>query len=172
MVKKVKKLPNDDNSGILTLKELEKTPGFPKEIDYEKGLIAVIECDQDIPCNPCEEVCTNSAIVVGEPITNLPIFTASKCNGCLKCLSICPGLCIFAVNKNFSKKNSLIYIPYEYLPIPKKGDKVRALDRRGEFVCDAVIYKVLKLSKNKGTSIIGIIVPKEFYNILRHFEFK
>lgn len=171
MVKKVKKLPNIDNSGVLILEELKKTPGFPNESSFNKGLIAVIECSEDIPCNPCEEICPHSAILVGEPITNLPKLDPLKCEGCLKCISICPGLCIFAINKDFNEKDSLIYIPYEYLPIPKKGLTVRALDRRGEFVCSAKVHKVINPSKKKDTVIVGIIVPKEFYNTVRHFEF-
>ena len=89
---KVKKLPNNDNSGVLSLNELKKTPGFPKDAAFEKGLIAVIECDQDIPCNPCEGICSSSAIIIGNPITNLPTIEPHKCNGCLKCVSICPGV--------------------------------------------------------------------------------
>ena len=171
MRRKVKKLPNDGNFGILTLNELRKTPGFPKESDYGNGLIAVIECDEDIPCNPCEGICPNSAIIVGEPITNLPNFDSTECNGCLKCISICPGLCIFAVKKDYSEKHSLIYIPYEYSPLPEKNTVVKALDRRGEFVCDAIVQKVIKPSKKQATAIIGITVSKKFYNTVRHFEF-
>ena len=171
MPRKVKKLPNNNNSGVLTLNKLNKTPGFPKENAYRNGLIAVIECDEDIPCNPCEGICPNSAIIVGEPITNLPNFDPSKCNGCLKCISICPGLCIFAVNKDYNEKESLIYIPYEYSPLPGKGIIVKTFDRSGEFICDARVHKVIKPSKKQATAVIGITVPKKFYNTIRHFKF-
>lgn len=171
MATKVKKLPGSDNSGVLTLKGLKKTPGFPKEDAFAKGLIAVIECDEDIPCNPCEAICPTSAIIVGEPITNLPNIDSSKCNGCLKCISICPGLCIFAVNKNFNEKDSLIYVPYEYAPLPEEGFVVKALDRRGDFVCDAEVHRVIKSSRKQNSVIVGVVVPVEFYNIVRHFAF-
>jgi Fe-S-cluster-containing hydrogenase component 2 len=170
MVVKVKKLPNDDDSGVLTLKELKKTPGFPKENDFDDDLIAVIECDEDIPCNPCESICPNNAIKVGEPITNLPAIDSLKCNGCLKCIGICPGLCIFAIKKNFSQKEALVFIPYEYSPLPEKGMLVKALDRRGEYICDAKVNKIIKSSKKQNSLIIGIIIPKKFYNTVRHFE--
>jgi ferredoxin len=157
MVNKIKKIPNDNNAGILTLERLKQTPGFPKDADYDKGLIAVIECDQDIK--------------VGSPMTNLPGLNTSACTGCLKCLAICPGLCIFAINKNYDDKNALIYLPYEYSPLPAKGNRIRALDRRGEFVCDGIIHKVLKSSKKQNSPIIGILVSKEYFNAVRHFEF-
>jgi len=172
MVNKIKKIPNNDNAGVLTLDRLKETPGFPKEPDYNKGLIAVIECDQDIPCNPCEDICPFGAIKVGSPITNLPELNPSECTGCLKCLSICPGLCIFAVNKNYDDKNALIYLPYEYSPLPTRGSKIRALDRRGEYVCKGTVHKVLKSSKKQNSPLIGILVHKEYFNTVRHFEFE
>jgi Fe-S-cluster-containing hydrogenase component 2 len=171
MINKIKKIPNNDDAGIITMEMLKETPGFPKEADYGRGLIAVIECDQDIPCNPCEDVCPNGAIKVGSPITNLPSLDPSICTGCLKCLAICPGLCIFAINKNHDDKNALIYMPYEYSPLPEKGIMVKAFDRRGEYVCDGTVFKVLKSSKKQNSPIIGILVQKEYYDIVRHFEF-
>ncbi len=171
MLKKIRKIPNFDNAGVLSLKDLKAIPGFPSETDFENDLVAVIECDEDIPCNPCEDVCPHSAIKVGLPITNLPHLDAKKCIGCLKCVAICPGLCIFVINKNFDDKNSLIFIPYEYSPLPNKGQLVRALNRKGEYVCKGIVYKVIKSSKKNSSSIVGIIVPKKFYNEVRHFNF-
>ena len=171
MIKKLNKIPNDSEVGVLTIERLREIPGFPGEKDFEKGLIAVIECDEDIPCNPCESVCPHSAIKVGNPITNLPALDFSKCNGCLKCLGICPGLCIFAINKNFDIDKSLIYIPYEYYPLPQKEMVVRALGRKGDYVCDATVFKVLKPVKKQNSGLVGIIIPKEFFNIVRHLEF-
>jgi Fe-S-cluster-containing hydrogenase component 2 len=172
MVNKVKKIPNNDDAGILALDMLKEIPGFPKDADFCKGLIAVIECDQDIPCNPCEDICLYGAIKVGTPITNLPELNPSLCTGCLKCLAICPGLCIFAVNKDYDDKNALIYLPYEYSPLPVKGNKIRALDRRGEFVCSGTVHKLLKSSKKQNSTLVGVLVPKEYFNTVRHFEVK
>jgi Fe-S-cluster-containing hydrogenase component 2 len=171
MIKKLNKIPNDSEAGVLTIERLREIPGFPDEKDFGKGLIAVIECDEDIPCNPCESICPKSAIKVGNPITNLPSLDFSKCSGCLKCLGICPGLCIFAVDKNFEDDKSLIYVPYEYSPLPQKGMAVRALDRKGNYACEAVVLKVLKPAKKQNSAMVGIVVPREFYNTVRHFEF-
>jgi Fe-S-cluster-containing hydrogenase component 2 len=157
-------------AGVLTISRLSKTPGFPKEKDFEKGLIAVIECDQDIPCNPCEEFCKKNAIKVGFPITNLPQFQVKSCDGCLECLRICPGLCIFGVNKNYSDDESLIYIPYEFLPLPFKGAGVKCLDRSGKEVCRGKVFKVLKSRKKQYSTIVGILVSKKYFNIVRHFN--
>ena len=165
-----KELPKTGNAGVLTISGLSKTPGFPKEKDFEKGLIAVIECDQDIPCNPCEEFCEKNAIKVGFPITNLPQFDVKRCDGCLKCIRICPGLCIFGVDKNYSDDESLIYIPYEFLPLPVKGTRVKCLDRSGTEVCRGKVLKVLKSRKKQYSTVVAILVPKKYFNVIRHFK--
>ena len=170
MTEKISGLPNTGKTGILSIEKLKSIPGFTKEEDLNNNLVAVIECDQDIPCNPCEDICPKKAIWIGEPITNLPSIDIEKCNGCLSCLGICPGLCIFAIKKDFSVDDSLVYLPYEYLPVPVKGAKVKALDRKGDFVCFAKIHKIISLKKSNKTNIVGLIIPKEYVNIVRNFE--
>lgn len=160
----------NSKSGVISLERLKKVPGYPGENDFSKGPIAVIECDEDIPCNPCEDICKYSAIKVGTPITNLPVLDTDKCIGCLKCITVCPGLCIFGVHKDYTDKTSLIYIPYELAPLPEKGIEVDVLDRKGEKICSGFIRKVIKPGNNK-TAIIGMEIPKKFYNTARHFKF-
>jgi len=46
------------------LAKLQKSLGYPSEIRFDKGAVAVIECIQDIPCNPCETSCRFKAIIV------------------------------------------------------------------------------------------------------------
>ena len=170
MIKRINELPNTDKVGTLSIERLKNIPGYTKEEDLDDRLVAVIECDQDIPCNPCESICPNKAIQVGEPITNLPSIDVKKCNGCLNCLRICPGLCIFAVKKYFSEDSSLIYIPYEYIPLPEKNSLVKALDREGNFVCEAKVYKVIDSKKSNKTIIVGLVIPKEYIDVVRNIE--
>jgi Fe-S-cluster-containing hydrogenase component 2 len=161
------KLSNESNTGILSLERIKEIPGYPGDERIEKGPVVVIECDQDIPCNPCEDICPEGAITVGDPITNLPKVDPDKCNGCIVCISICPGLCMFVVDKHYTEDESLVYLPYEILPLPEKGDRVKGCDRKGEAVCDAVVEKVLKGKKLQKTSIIAIRVPKEHVHTVR-----
>jgi ferredoxin len=109
-------------TGIPSEQELQDSPGYPKPEDFEKGPIAVIECVQEIPCDPCETACRQGAIVVGEPITNLPYFDADKCTGCGLCIASCPGQAIFVVHLHYSDEESLVTFPFEYLPLPQVGD--------------------------------------------------
>ncbi len=84
-----------------------KSPGFPSEQRIKRGSVAIIECFQDIPCNPCEMKCPRNAIKVGIPITNLPELDEEKCSGCGLCVPWCPGLAIFILNYNFDEKVQL-----------------------------------------------------------------
>ena len=50
----------------------------------------LIDCKQNIPCDPCCHVCPTGAIVFGDSITDLPQVIEEKCIGCGKCESHCP----------------------------------------------------------------------------------
>lgn len=45
----------------------------------------------------------------------------------------CPGLAIFGLNAVYSEKTALVSFPYEYVPLPVKGQTVDCTDRLGQF---------------------------------------
>jgi Fe-S-cluster-containing hydrogenase component 2 len=153
--------------GCPTLKEIEETCGYPSAERFKKGPVVVVECVQEIPCDPCQDACPFEAIIVGDPITNLPVTDYDKCTGCGKCVAFCPGLAIFIVNKAFAPGEATIAFPHEYLPLPKKDDIVKAVNRKGEIVCDARVRLVNTASANVGTAIITLIVPLEHADDVR-----
>ena len=142
--------------GYLSLEVIKKKIGMPSKERLEKGPVVIIECDEDIPCDPCAESCKIKAIVK-ESLTDLPIVDYEKCTGCALCVASCPGLAIFVVDCSLEDK-ALVYIPYEMLPAPQKGDKADALDRCGKRVGSAEVEKVRK--GTRGTTILGILVEK------------
>ena len=152
------------------LEKLKKSPGWPSEERLNKGPVAVIECLEEIPCNPCETVCPKNSITVGSPITNLPEFH-DICTACGKCVMICPGLAIFLIDRTYSDKEALLTLPYELLPLPVKGDKVVAIDRVGEAVCDGRVVRVNSNKSNNKTNLVSITVPKEYSDEVRFFKF-
>ena len=40
--------------GITTPDELKKSPGYPSLKSLQEGPVAIIECIEEIPCDPCE----------------------------------------------------------------------------------------------------------------------
>jgi len=150
-----------EKDGILSPDELAKLPGFPSAERLQQGAVAVIECAQEIPCNPCEEACPAGAIRVGEPITNLPVLESDKCTGCGLCIPICPGLAIFVVDMTYSDREAAVQLPYEFLPLPERGEFVTALDREGRAVCPARVVSVRNPKKFDHTAVITLAVPKD-----------
>ncbi len=150
-------------TGAPTLEELYKSPGFPMKEQLLKGPIAIIECIEEIPCNPCEASCPRGAITIGESITNLPEMDFEKCIACGMCIAACPGLAIYIKDYTYSDTKALLSYPYEYYPLPKAGDTVQAVDRHGNAVCDAKVIKVRNPKSNDHTAIITVEYPKEYF---------
>jgi Fe-S-cluster-containing hydrogenase component 2 len=157
----------NEEAGIATLKELRASPGYPSDKRFETGPVAVIECIQKIPCNPCESACRFNAIVVGDPIINLPRLVEDNCRGCGECISACPGLAIFVVNKTHSPDEAAVSMPYEYLPLPEPDSVVDALNRRGGRLCSGRVIRVANPQKNDSTAVVTIVVPKRFSDEVR-----
>ena len=80
-----------ERTGVLTAHDIH----MPSENYLSKG-VAIIECVQEIPCNPCVDICPFDAISM-ENINAPPIVDYEKCTGCAHCVAICPGLAIFVV---------------------------------------------------------------------------
>ena len=158
------------STGIPSEEELQNSPGYPNLEDFEKGPIAVIECVQEIPCNPCETACRQGAIVVGEPITNLPCFDADKCTGCGLCVASCPGQAIFLVHLHYSDEESLVGFPFEYLPLPEVGSLVNTANRAGEVMCQGRVVKVQTPRSFDCTAVVTIAIPKAFAHQVRGIE--
>jgi Predicted ATPase, RNase L inhibitor (RLI) homolog len=153
--------------GFPSNEELKNAPGYPSEERFKRGPVAVIECVQEIPCNPCEIACPRKAIQVGVPITNLPGLDEEKCTGCGVCVARCPGLAIFVVDKTHSDAEAAVSFPYEYLPLPREGDVVPAVNRAGDVVCKGTVLRVSNPKKNDRTAVVTIAVPTEMADDVR-----
>ena len=156
--------------GFLSEEELESSPGVPSKARRERGPVAVIECTQDIPCNPCETSCKVGAINVGEDITNLPRLDEDKCVGCRSCIHICPGQAIFMVDESLSNGKAAVSMPHEFLPLPEEGEVVTAFDRSGSVLGDAVVTSVRRTEKMDQTAVVTLEVPREWSMKARAFR--
>lgn len=150
--------------------DFEKLPGYPSIERMEKGPVAVVECNQNIPCNPCENVCPKGAIKVGSPITNLPNLEENLCIGCGLCVAACPGQAIFVIDMSFKADKALVAFPYEYYPVPKKGDEVNVVDRDGNVLGKGTINKVMITEKFDHTNVVWVEVDKEIAREVHFIE--
>lgn len=152
--------------GYLTQEELERIQRAPVE---EETIHPVLECTQNIPCNPCQDVCPHGCIQVGADITALPKLDPEKtCVGCGLCVAACPGQAIFLMKKTGG--DAVITLPYEFLPLPGVGETGLALDRSGALVCEALVVGVSCSPQNDGTVLLSMRVPAVMANKARFFR--
>lgn len=153
--------------GYLTDEEVIKYPG----VKSMKGIHPVIECSQNIPCNPCQDACPKKCIKIGAKITSLPVVDEkSECIGCGMCVASCSGQSIFLVNEDYEEESTSITLPYEFLPLPEKGMRGIGLDRSGKEVCEAEVVDVKSLPAFDHTNLLTIKVPKEMGMKVRFFK--
>lgn len=147
--------------GFLDLEEVMDIPGFPGIEVLNNKKCVVIECKQNIPCNPCESACPHHAISIGNPITNLPVVDPEKCIGCGLCVAQCPGQACFLVDMSHEDYDT-VTLPYEYYPLPEKDQEVYGLSRDGKYVIKAVVIRVILTKKNDRTAVVEVKVPKGY----------
>lgn len=143
---------------------------FPSIERINKGPVAVIECFQNIPCNPCQTACRFNAINIGDDINNLPELSPEKCTGCAICLSKCPGLSIMIVDGSKSQETVLIKLPYEFSPLPAEGSTVQGLNRAGEYIADAKVVGVLNPKSFDKTPVVTIEVDRKYLYYIRNIR--
>ena len=147
------------NDGIPTKDDIAKVT--PSEKRFAKGPVAIVECLQEIPCNPCVKACKRGAINMQQDINSLPILDDSLCNGCGLCISFCPGLAIFVLDKTYSENQALVKLPFEYVPVPQTGQLVAGLNRAGEELGSFEVIRATSGGKKNKTYTISLAVPKE-----------
>ncbi len=154
--------------GYLSDEELSSV--FPDMDRLQSGPVAIIECIQEIPCNPCQDACPRDAIGPFIRMTDNPVINFEKCNGCGLCIGSCPGLAIFVLHLCYGQDTSMIKIPYEMLPVPCPEQSVSLLDRSGQVIGRGIVKKIQSLKHNPKTHIIWIEIPRELYKKARNIK--
>lgn len=150
-----------EEDGVLTLDDLS---GLPSEKQMAKG-VAITECIQHIPCDPCVDSCPVNAISMKD-INAPPLVDYDRCIACGKCVGICPGLAIFVIKKTDDGKG-LVTLPYEFLPAPKKDDIVETINRYGQRVGTGIVKRVAKQGR---TMVLTIEVSADDIMNVRHIK--
>ena len=153
--------------GYISDEEIFRYPG----VTHRAGVHPVMECSQNIPCNPCQDACPKGCIKIGENITALPaVSDTAECIGCGLCVASCSGQAIFLVNEDLGDGFGQVTLPYEFLPLPGKGDRGMALGRSGEEICEAEVTEVKSMPAFDHTNLLTIKVPKEMVMRARFYR--
>ena len=154
-------------NGYVADDEIERYPG----VTHKKGIHPVIECTQNIPCNPCQDACVKKCISIGSNITSLPIVVEDgDCINCGMCVASCSGQAIFLVDEDCGDGTATVTLPYEFLPLPSEGDKGIALGRDGKKVCEATVVSVKSAKAFDKTHLLTMRVPKEYAMKARFYK--
>ena len=95
-------------NGYIADDEIERFPG----VTHRKGIHPVIECTQNIPCNPCQDACPKKCISIGANITSLPIAVPdADCINCGMCVASCSGQAIFLVDEDCGDGTATVTLP-------------------------------------------------------------
>lgn len=153
---------------LRTAEILKSKPGkvLPEVLPMEPfGILPVIHCTQEIPCNPCATVCQQQLIdVPARDIRGVPTFLGDPyaCLYCEQCVVGCPGLAITIVNYDHAADEALVTIPYEFLRRQlQPGDQVVGLDTEGQAVGEFAVESVGAIPESDRTLLVRIEVPKE-----------
>lgn len=151
--------------GYIDEEEINRFPGVTKKVEIHP----VIECTQNIPCNPCQEACKFGCIKIGEKLTSLPVVNSeNNCMNCGMCVASCPGQAIFLLATKGN--DAFITMPYEFLPYPEIGDIGTALDRSGRKVCSAEVVSIKTKAAFDKTALLTIKIPHDFADTARFFK--
>jgi ferredoxin len=116
---------------IASKKSLHEFEGVPKELKPER-MVASIECVESIGCKVCEKVCPAHAIQIDRE--KKTFLLADQCTGCGFCLQVCPSQVPVMIEGEGSGSYTNLVFPFTEKPLPKKGDRVGLLSRKGEML--------------------------------------
>ncbi len=116
--------------------KIAETPKMPDKDRLESPFV-LIDCLYGFACNPCAFACPYGAITKSSSST-IPDIDYNLCTGCMKCVSLCPGLAIFG----FNIKKKTLFLPVEF-DMEEKTEVV-LVDNNADEICEGIIDKVLK----------------------------
>jgi sarcosine oxidase subunit alpha len=153
---------------IETEKILKSKPGQIQEQKRPPDdlVFPVMHCTQEIPCDPCSNVCPNNLIRVDKKdIRKLPEFCPSdekNCIACERCVAICPGLAITLVDFRKDLQSPIVSIPLEFSKAKfLEKDTITVTDVNGLRLADLPIVKLRQIPVYPGTVIVRVKAPAE-----------
>jgi NADPH-dependent 2,4-dienoyl-CoA reductase/sulfur reductase-like enzyme/Fe-S-cluster-containing hydrogenase component 2/bacterioferritin-associated ferredoxin len=146
---------------------LKAKPGrpVPEHLPASReGVAVVFHCEQEIPCDPCTSVCPQQAISTGDDMLGRPRFIGDEigavCNGCTKCVTICPGLAITLVDYRKESAFPTVSLAHEFGKDEiRAGDTVTVLDTEGVALGQAEVTQVAAGKKMDRTVLLRIKAP-------------
>lgn len=152
---------------------LKSRPGqtFSEELpELNAGVVPVIHCTQEIPCDPCTALCDHGLIYIDDTdIRKVPKFLGNNycCGYCERCVAGCPGLAITLVDYRSNPEMPVVSIPYEFTREElKKFDEVTVLDTEGKDLGTLEVLGVHAIPQSDRTLIVQVQAPKDYARLI------
>ncbi len=152
-----------------TAEILKSKPGKTVPETYppdEAGVLPILHCVQEIPCDPCATSCPRGLIKIkSQDIRDLPVLECEPagkgCSGCEKCVTICPGLAITLVDYRKDAERPIVTIPYEFLREGiRPGDRVWVMDTEAVPLGEVEVVQVKAIKANDRTVLVKVRAPR------------
>lgn len=154
-------------SWVQTGEILKSKPGntFNEELpEISNGVMPIIHCTQEIPCNPCAALCDRGLIVIDDSdIRQVPAFIGNQycCGYCEMCVAGCPGLAITLVDYRANSEMPVVSIPYEFTRKSiSTRDIVTVLDTEGTELGHLDVVGVHAIPTSDRTLIVQVQAPR------------
>jgi ferredoxin len=154
-----------------TAEVLKSKPGRTEKEEFPDagaGVLPVLHCVQEIPCDPCTAVCPRDLIAIdASDIRKLPFLKEGApdrgCTACEKCVAVCPGLAITLVDGRKDPEFPTVVIPYEFLKDGvREGDRVVVQDTEGNRLGEVEVVGVKAVKANDRTVLVKVRAPREY----------
>ena len=112
-------------------------------------------------------MCPQGLIQIDESdIRNIPEYIADDigkaCIGCMKCVTICPGLAITLLDARKDAAMPTVTIPFEFGEASvQAGEMVVAMDVAGEMLGEVPVLEVLAIPSNDRTVLVKVQAPRD-----------
>ena len=86
------------------------------------------------------------------------------------CVAACSGHAVFLVDDDIGDGFASVTLPYEFLPLPEKGETGMALGRDGKELCEASVLDIKTAKAFDQTALLTIKVPAEMAMKARFYK--
>ncbi|MCM0605215.1 MAG: (2Fe-2S)-binding protein [Xanthomonadaceae bacterium] len=158
-----------------TKTQIQKYAGVPKRL-HQQGLMASVECFEDISCQICHERCPESAIqIVKHGVRLERVLIEDKCTACGICVKACPSRAITLINEPTDKTEARLVVPVatHHAKRLKTGEFVTLVNRQGDRLSQGRMMTELKTEVDTefpGVHLIEIQTPSHLVNETRQFK--